>query len=128
MFSLIGPQKTSITPRPWQSKVWVLAALGDLPSLKLTAKAPENGGFQIRNLLEPGCPYYFQGLLLLVSGSVCLVAELDGSFQLAASNIDEIVVSKWVFPKIRGKTTQNGWFIYVYFMENPYEQMDDLGG
>ena len=31
--------------------------------------APENGDFQARNLLFPGGPY-FQGRLLLVSGSV----------------------------------------------------------
>ena len=61
MFSLIGPQKTSITPLPWQSKVWVLAALGDLPSLKLTAKAPEKWWFP--NPESPGTrvPLLFSG-------------------------------------------------------------------
>ena len=34
------------------------------------------------------------------------------------------ILSMWVFPKIVGKTPQNGWLVYN---GNPYEQMDDLG-
>ena len=40
-----------------------------IPSLKPTAKAPKNDGFQVRNLLLIPVGPYFQGLLLLVSRS-----------------------------------------------------------
>ena len=63
-----------------------------LPSLKLTAKAPTNGGFQARNLLFQGASLFSGGRLLLVSGRV---------------------VFRWMFPKIEGFYPPNHPFVHL---------------
>ncbi len=49
----------------------VFALIWVLPSLKLTAKAPENGCLEYFLVSFWGVSAYFQVRLLLVSGSVC---------------------------------------------------------
>ena len=63
---LVSGRVTFLKPKVISNNGW----LGNLPSLKLTAKAPKRLGFPMPEFVgSPGGPY-FQGFLLLVSGRV----------------------------------------------------------